>query len=198
MEDITNTNLETSRQEEGIVEENQQRMDNIPVEFICPLTLKMFDIPMVTRYGHTFERHAILHWLEQHHECPLTRSPLSLNDIIIDRSLLSKIRVWKNAKRQQQRQDKTDVEPAKVVIDKDTSGDDDDADDDFYAQLITDRPLIAYLKPTKDVIRAFVKTQVEGQDNHSSTKLLVEIFKKTRKQQKRKSTEFFQKVSKAA
>ena len=194
MEDTNNINHNI----EGNTQKGME-INNVPVEFICPLTLKMFDIPMVTRYGHTFERRALLHWLEQNRECPLTYLPLNLNDVIVNRGLLLKIRAWKNANRQQEQQDKNGPKPDEdVVTDEDTD------DDYFYIKLVADRPLIALLKPTKDVIRALVKTQnkegKQGTNNHSTTttKLLVEIFKKTRKQEKRNSLDFFQEVSQAA
>jgi hypothetical protein len=161
-------------------------MDNIPDEFICPLTLEIFKIPMVTRYGHNFEKDALLHWLEQHNQCPLTRYPLSLNDGIINRSLLSKINVWKQAQRghhhcQQQHDNK-----------------DETSDDDFYLNLILERPFIASCQPTKDVIRTLVRAY--AQDNHPSTKLLVELFKQARKEQKKKRNQrgFTQEASTAA
>jgi hypothetical protein len=69
---------------------------SIPLEFICPITLEMMNQPMVTRYGHTYERQAIMEWLGKGNGyCPLTRHALSYSDIIPHYSLESKIRAWR-------------------------------------------------------------------------------------------------------
>jgi hypothetical protein len=67
----------------------------IPEEFICPLTLELFHNPVVTRWGHSFERGALLRWLKSHEGCPLTRNPMSLRDIIANSALKERIEEWK-------------------------------------------------------------------------------------------------------
>lgn len=49
----------------------------------------------MSRHGHNFERSAILSWLSRSTECPLTRKPLKPSDLLPNRSLEQKIRVWK-------------------------------------------------------------------------------------------------------
>jgi hypothetical protein len=39
------------------------------------------DDPVITKYGHFFERNAIETWLDSHKNCPLTRKALSKNDL---------------------------------------------------------------------------------------------------------------------
>jgi hypothetical protein len=68
---------------------------SVPEDFICPLTLEVMETPCMTRAGHNFERKAILQWLVDHNECPLTRNVLTLKDIIVNRNLRSKIQAWK-------------------------------------------------------------------------------------------------------
>ena len=68
----------------------------VPDEFICPLTLDIFQQPLLTRHGHTFEGEVLLKWMDQNGGiCPLTRRTLSLSDLILNRNLLARIRQWK-------------------------------------------------------------------------------------------------------
>jgi hypothetical protein len=68
----------------------------IPNEFICPITLELMRCPMASRYGHTYERDAIVQWISSGNEyCPLTRKRLSYLDIIPHRKLETKIVGWK-------------------------------------------------------------------------------------------------------
>jgi hypothetical protein len=65
----------------------------IPDEFICPLTLELMRDPVMTKYGNSYERSAILKWVAcGNARCPLTRRPLHLNDIVTNHQLRSKIR----------------------------------------------------------------------------------------------------------
>ena len=66
-----------------------------PEKFICPLTLDIMDEPVMTRWGHNFEKAALLNWLEDHQECPLTRKPLGLSDVASNKSLQALIKGWK-------------------------------------------------------------------------------------------------------
>lgn len=67
----------------------------VPDEFICPLTMELMHDPVVSRYGHNYERDAILSWLAQGHtDCPLTRQPLRLRDLITNHTLRSRIQKW--------------------------------------------------------------------------------------------------------
>jgi hypothetical protein len=62
---------------------------------MCPLTLDSMQDPVMTRWGHNFERMALLTWLQRHDECPLTRNPMTLQDIIGNRALKEKIHAWR-------------------------------------------------------------------------------------------------------
>jgi hypothetical protein len=50
-------------------------------QFICPITNKMFIDPVITKYGHMFERDAILNWIEQSGYCPITAGSLHDTDL---------------------------------------------------------------------------------------------------------------------
>jgi hypothetical protein len=66
----------------------------MPEEFICPLTLDIMKEPIMTRWGHNYEREALMKWMERHDDCPLTRNALTLQDIIVNRALKQKIEQW--------------------------------------------------------------------------------------------------------
>lgn len=69
---------------------------SVPTAFLCPLTLDIMKEPVMDRDGHTYEKRAILEWLERGHEiCPLTRKPLRLSDIIPNRALQCRIEEWR-------------------------------------------------------------------------------------------------------
>ena len=73
-----------------------------PEGFICPLTLEVMDVPVMTVWGHNFEKSALIQWLEKKGEnyrtCPLTRLPLTMKDLVTNRPLQAKIQYWKHQK----------------------------------------------------------------------------------------------------
>jgi U-box domain len=70
-------------------------MDIIPNEFVCPITMEIMVHPVATRYGQNFERSALVAWLDQgSDECPLTRRPLRMRDLINNYHLAQQIRQW--------------------------------------------------------------------------------------------------------
>jgi U-box domain len=70
----------------------------IPSEFLCPITMEIMAHPVMTRYGHNFDRSAIVTWICSQNgsdgECPLTRKPLRLCDMIHNRNLELSINMW--------------------------------------------------------------------------------------------------------
>mmetsp|Transcript_38611 Transcript_38611/g.93348 ORF Transcript_38611/g.93348 Transcript_38611/m.93348 type:complete len:249 (-) Transcript_38611:109-855(-) len=67
----------------------------IPQEYVCPLTKKMMNDPVVTRYGTHYERSAIMDWLADGNKmCPVTGNPLRVSNIVSDKSLKWKIDYW--------------------------------------------------------------------------------------------------------
>jgi len=49
--------------------------------FLCPLTLDFMRDPVITKYGHSFDREAIEEWITLHENCPLTRKSLTMDEI---------------------------------------------------------------------------------------------------------------------
>jgi hypothetical protein len=66
-----------------------------PTHFLCPLTGKLMSDPVMSMYGTSFERQAILAWLDNNNKCPVTGKPLKLEGLISNKSLQSLITGWK-------------------------------------------------------------------------------------------------------
>lgn len=62
--------------EEEMVSKQGGLDDDIPDEFICPITCELMIDPVMTVDGHTYERKAISEWLETHDTSPLTGEAL--------------------------------------------------------------------------------------------------------------------------
>jgi hypothetical protein len=55
-------------------------------QFTCPITLEVFEDPVIDEHGHTFERSAITEHLQRHRDtCPISRQPI--NSLTPNRSL---------------------------------------------------------------------------------------------------------------
>jgi hypothetical protein len=65
-----------------------------PEYFYCPLSIEVMKEPVMTRWGHNFERSAIVEWIQRNEVCPLTRNPMTLKDLVINRSLQDQIQDW--------------------------------------------------------------------------------------------------------
>jgi hypothetical protein len=68
----------------------------IPEEFICHLSHQVMTDPVMSVHGYSFQREAILHWLGPMYNdfCPCTGKPMSMKDIVSNRSLQSRICTW--------------------------------------------------------------------------------------------------------
>jgi hypothetical protein len=67
-----------------------------PEEYLCPLTLDVMTDPVMSKYGQSFERSEILRWLRSGHGvCPLSRRPLSLQDLVTNHALKLRISEWR-------------------------------------------------------------------------------------------------------
>jgi U-box domain len=83
---------------ENVAVNNNKSTVVVPPEFICPITMEIMIHPVMTRYGHCFDRSAIITWMcssdGEQCECPLTRKPLRISDIINNHSLGQRIKTW--------------------------------------------------------------------------------------------------------
>lgn len=52
------------------------------LELSCPITLNKIKVPLVTKCAHTFERQALLNWLQHSNNCPVCRTELNIIDYL--------------------------------------------------------------------------------------------------------------------
>jgi ankyrin repeat protein len=62
-----------------------------PPEFICPITMSMMKRPVFTSDGHSYERLAIIRWLQEHNTSPKTGAELPDRDIRPNHGLRAQI-----------------------------------------------------------------------------------------------------------
>ncbi len=53
--------------------------------FECPLSIDTLKDPVIDPCGHTFEREDIVRWLAVNNNCPLSRTPFAVNDLVPNR-----------------------------------------------------------------------------------------------------------------
>jgi hypothetical protein len=97
---ISVTTKRNERKPSNSIEHHDHQIEQAspdPDEFVCPLTSEVMREPVMTRWGHNFERSALLEWIGRgNHMCPLTRNPMSLiKDVIVNRSLKARIDEWR-------------------------------------------------------------------------------------------------------
>lgn len=65
-----------------------------PTEHLCPITQEVMQDPVVASDGFSYERSAILQWINAHHTSPMTRK-LMVNDVHPNQNLRNVISEWK-------------------------------------------------------------------------------------------------------
>ncbi len=60
---------------------------SIPQAYICPITLTLMTDPYSDKDGNTYEKEAIFKWIAEHGNSPITRNPMSTNDLRPNRAL---------------------------------------------------------------------------------------------------------------
>ena len=63
--------------------------------FICPINQTLMEDPVITPYGTTYERSAILNWLKKNNTDPLTKKKLTKDMLITNYALRSAIQEYK-------------------------------------------------------------------------------------------------------
>ncbi len=86
--------LKHKKQHETMSSNNSIAQD-VPEEFLCPITQELMINPLMSRTGINYEKSAIMEWISNHNNtCPMTRQPLRACDLIHNRNLQSKICIW--------------------------------------------------------------------------------------------------------
>ena len=66
-----------------------------PEPFICPLTKELFDSPVMTRGGDTYERCAILQYVKQYQCDPFTKLPLTESELFPNKALSNAVSLYR-------------------------------------------------------------------------------------------------------
>ena len=76
-------------------------LSTTPRDFVCPITHKLMKHPVTGPDGVTYEKGAIFDWLERHNSSPVTKQPMSSDEMKPDGMLKARIREWKLQRRNQ-------------------------------------------------------------------------------------------------
>lgn len=68
----------------------------VPKPFICPITHEIMNEPVIDPDGYTYERSAIEIWLGRGETSPITRNPLTSDQLVVNRALKNTIDLYKN------------------------------------------------------------------------------------------------------
>jgi len=71
------------------LESTPAKKEDVPQEFLCPITCEIMSDPHITLSGHTYEKYAIEQWLTTHESDPLTNKKL-VNKLLIPNHTLRK------------------------------------------------------------------------------------------------------------
>lgn len=66
----------------------------VPAEYLCPITNDVMRDPVIDSEGHTYERTAIVQWLQTNPRSPITRKPMTVADLKPNRALAEAIDRW--------------------------------------------------------------------------------------------------------
>src|SRR5947209_5261286 len=64
--------------------------------FLCPITLCIMEEPYVDKYGFSYEKDAIMQWLDNHNTSPLNKQPLRKSELFPNRALKISIDEYRN------------------------------------------------------------------------------------------------------
>ena len=93
-EEAHSTDAEQVNSSDNAQEQEETHVEP-PEEFICSLTMDLMSDPVMSKYGHSYERSAIFKWIARGNDtCPMSRRPLRLSDLITNHALRCKIRRW--------------------------------------------------------------------------------------------------------
>ncbi|CAF3802955.1 unnamed protein product [Rotaria magnacalcarata] len=82
----------------------------------CPITMDLFHDPVVASDGHTYERQAIEQWIRSNGTSPLTRQPLSIDQLHPNRKVKELVDVFETLLREKNYQFILDVDVKKKTV----------------------------------------------------------------------------------
>ncbi|KAH9492407.1 WD repeat, SAM and U-box domain-containing protein 1 [Bulinus truncatus] len=66
---------------------NTEELNNIPEEFLCPITHEIMKEPVIASDGYTYDKQAILNWIENEQRSPMTNMLLTSTDVVLNRTV---------------------------------------------------------------------------------------------------------------
>ena len=66
----------------------------MPEWALCPISTEIMVDPVATRYGHSYEKDALVDYIEDHEKDPTENMPLTLSDMFPNRQLQEAIMIW--------------------------------------------------------------------------------------------------------
>ena len=69
--------------------------DNVPDEFICPISHRIMEFPVTTKVGNTYEKEYIEKWFKKSDTDPVFNQTLDDKSLIKNKNLCKTIRQWK-------------------------------------------------------------------------------------------------------
>uniref|UniRef100_A0A6B2KZ06 RING-type E3 ubiquitin transferase n=1 Tax=Arcella intermedia TaxID=1963864 RepID=A0A6B2KZ06_9EUKA len=86
---------DTEPETKEVVEESTEKVsEDIPDEFICPITQEVMKDPVIAEDGHTYERANLMRWLQNNDTSPMTRGKINKDIIIPNRALKGQIEAF--------------------------------------------------------------------------------------------------------
>jgi len=67
----------------------------LPDVYYCPITISLMHDPVIDPEGNTFERAAVEKWINKNKSSPITRTPLSTNDLYCNRAITTLLEIEK-------------------------------------------------------------------------------------------------------
>ncbi|OMJ71947.1 hypothetical protein SteCoe_29710 [Stentor coeruleus] len=67
---------------EGHKEDENEQFEGENDLLLCPISQELMTDPVMTPYGHCFQRKNIEAWLSNHKTCPLTNNPLEISQLV--------------------------------------------------------------------------------------------------------------------
>ncbi len=76
--------------------EKKEMANSLETTLLCPISLQLFEDPVLAEDGHTYERAAITEWIHRNGTSPLTRQPLRIDALrsnIIIKKVVDDLRI---------------------------------------------------------------------------------------------------------
>ena len=75
----------------------------IPLHLVCPLSHQLFDDPVTTALGYTYERNEIEKWFAKHDTDPVTNNRVNSKELVQNRGIVSAVAEYKKKLGEQQK-----------------------------------------------------------------------------------------------